>query len=549
MSCLAKTGRVVCVLLLTALSAPAQQPEYAGHHKDQIGWVPRTIMSQPLSLRKGIGNFHEPVTTSSAEAQAFYDQGEAYLHSYIWIEAARSFHQALRLDPKLAMAYLGLSYAYSSMDYPAAQAAAVHAAALAQKASDRERRRVGIRSLQLEAMLEPSNSDRLLAFRKAIDEALAVHPDDAELLLLRGNAEEPTPFGDGQGCVASAIPYYKRVLDLFPENFAAQHYLAHCYENTGQISAALVQAEAYTRLAPAIPHAHHMYGHELRRSGRVEEAITQFRQADELERAYYRRENVPAYLDWHHTHNLALLASCYQFLGQMKSAERFLREEISLPAFTDYAMLSRSNWPVFLLNRGRFSEALVEARAMQELPSRLAQTAGQALAGEAALGLHLHEEAKRNLVLAQEGLARLPGPDAAAVQSYVGALRAELLSATDEAGAAQQLRSVVKQIRASNNPDAWAQALFRLEAFARFARNNGDWEAAEELASEMIDQDLHFAGSHFAMALVAQHREDADLARSEFTAAQKLWSTADPDLPELAYIRDQFADPSRQALE
>ncbi len=34
------------------------------------------------------------------EAQAFYDQGLAYLHSYVWIEAARSFNQALRIDPE-----------------------------------------------------------------------------------------------------------------------------------------------------------------------------------------------------------------------------------------------------------------------------------------------------------------------------------------------------------------------------------------------------------------------------------------------------------------
>ena len=32
-----------------------------------------------------------PPSKSSKEAQAFYDQGLAYLHSYIWIEAARSF--------------------------------------------------------------------------------------------------------------------------------------------------------------------------------------------------------------------------------------------------------------------------------------------------------------------------------------------------------------------------------------------------------------------------------------------------------------------------
>jgi hypothetical protein len=71
--------------------------------------LPAELLERPLPLRHGIGPAHEAVTTSSADAQAFYGQGLVYLHSYVWIEAARSFHHALRLDPKLAMAQLGLS--------------------------------------------------------------------------------------------------------------------------------------------------------------------------------------------------------------------------------------------------------------------------------------------------------------------------------------------------------------------------------------------------------------------------------------------------------
>src|SRR6185436_20092693 len=47
------------------------------------------VLSRPVSLREGIGRAHEPVTTTSPRAQAFYDQGLAYLHSFVWIEAAR----------------------------------------------------------------------------------------------------------------------------------------------------------------------------------------------------------------------------------------------------------------------------------------------------------------------------------------------------------------------------------------------------------------------------------------------------------------------------
>src|SRR4026207_409402 len=58
------------------------------------------IASRPVPLRTGIGSAHDAVGTTSKEAQAFYDQGLAYLHSYVWLEAARSFNQALRLPPR-----------------------------------------------------------------------------------------------------------------------------------------------------------------------------------------------------------------------------------------------------------------------------------------------------------------------------------------------------------------------------------------------------------------------------------------------------------------
>src|SRR4051812_10003645 len=69
------------------------------------------IVERAVPLREHIGIAHEPVTTTSPKARQFYDQGLAYLHSFVWIEAARSFNEALRQDPRLAMGYLGLSYA------------------------------------------------------------------------------------------------------------------------------------------------------------------------------------------------------------------------------------------------------------------------------------------------------------------------------------------------------------------------------------------------------------------------------------------------------
>src|SRR5207237_360181 len=76
---------------------------------------PGDIVAAPGPLREGVGVVQEQGTTSSAQANAFYNQGVAYLHSFVWIEAARSFNQALRLDRNFAMAELGLSYALGEL--------------------------------------------------------------------------------------------------------------------------------------------------------------------------------------------------------------------------------------------------------------------------------------------------------------------------------------------------------------------------------------------------------------------------------------------------
>jgi len=45
----------------------------------------------------------------------------------------------------------------------------------------------------------------------------------------------------------------------------------------GRTDEALYHSEAYLRVSSSIPHAHHMRGHELRRAGRIEDAVEEFR--------------------------------------------------------------------------------------------------------------------------------------------------------------------------------------------------------------------------------------------------------------------------------
>ena len=64
---------------------------------------------KPPALMKGMGSYHYKITTSSQEAQKFFDQGLTFAYAFNHAEAERYFREASRLDPNCAMCYWGIS--------------------------------------------------------------------------------------------------------------------------------------------------------------------------------------------------------------------------------------------------------------------------------------------------------------------------------------------------------------------------------------------------------------------------------------------------------
>jgi len=534
------TQFVIAAAFLTVVVAPASSTLQSGHQGHQAsGPVPREILERPVALRSGIGTLHEKVTTSSQEAQAFYDQGLAYVHSYVWIEAIRSFHQALRLDPNMAMAFLGLTDAYIGLHDPAtARAAFERAKALAPKVSKREQMWIAIRDRELDYLESNEDPDKYVAYRKSISGALREYPNDAWLWIQRGLADEGSPVTHGQVGGVDTIAFYRTALALAPDNFAAHHYYAHTLENLGRTKEALEETAIYVRMAPAIPHAHHMHGHELMRLRRTEEAIAEFLKTKSLEEEYYRTENIPARYDWHHAHNLQLLAMSYQSLGQMKAAEGAFREAFAVPAYTDFLEFNRKAWPEFLLARGRYEEALHAAEELTKSEWPLPRLAGHTLAGEALLAMDRPTGAQEELRLAEQETEHLP-VNLVASSPFPSILRAGLLLGDKNIEEAEPLlQEIVKMTLARPGPDGWSAARFELEAIAKTARQSGDWNLSESVARDMIEHDPTYAGGYFALGLAAEHAGHAAEAHEQFAAAGKFWSKADKDLPELRRIQE-----------
>jgi tetratricopeptide (TPR) repeat protein len=494
------------------------------------------ILQRPVPLRDGIGRAHEAVTTSSKRAQAFYDQGLAYLHSFFWIEAARSFNEALRADGRVALAHVGLSYALAELgDADGARAAAARAQALAEGVSTRERLRIELRTLQLRAGSDIAASQQ---YRDRLSAAATQQPNDVELLLLVGRAQDSSHDAHGMEAGSASLAFYERALARSPDYFATHHYLTHALENIGRTDRALDHAAAFARLAPAIPHAHHMYGHVLRRVGRISAAIDAFRTADDLGSAYLAAERIPAEYDWHYRHNLDLLGTAYQYLGQVRAAEAILKRSFEMPATPRVTEeLNRKEWPNFLLARGRAREALAAAATLSAHPLPLVRALADILASRALAALGRPQEAADagNRALKQMRAAGTSG--GILVPDFQLAQGEHLLRSGQVEQARALLREAAAKLRAQSGPDAWIQSLFALEGIARVARERGDWILAAEMADTMRQHDAEYPGTWYAQALVAEQFGRRDAARAAFSEAAARWRMADAGFPELSDAR------------
>ncbi|HUS19961.1 MAG TPA: hypothetical protein VMZ25_09945 [Terriglobales bacterium] len=197
-----------------------------------------------------------------------------------------------------------------------------------------------------------------------------------------------------------------------------------------------------------------------------------------------------------------------------------------------------------MLNRGRYADALAASRKLQQSKYALARAAAHALAGNALLGINGKDvpSAQAELASAQEQ-AKQAG-DSSFVAPYLDALRAEILLRSGKSAEANPLfKDVQVRIRAIPGPDAWMQAIFRLELIARIARQNNDWDLAEYTAQQMIDHDQHYSGSQYAMGLVEEHKGNQAAARAWLAKAKASWAAADPGFldPKLQLVKEAAA--------
>src|SRR5262249_54827315 len=196
---------------------------------------------------------------------------------------------------------------------------------------------------------------------------------------------------------------------------------------------------------------------------------------------------------------------------------------------------------LFLLDRGRPREALEIAQVLANDQSGAVSAIGHIAASHALMSLGRLPEASEH---AKMVLTRVQGSReiAALLAPYLQILQGEFYLRTGEVEKGRSiLKTVESQIRSDPGPDAWSQALFALERIGRLAREAGDWDLAEYTARQMEQHDPYYAGTHYALAVAADHKRDRSVSATEFRLALKYWKDADQDLAELVDTRAKLA--------
>src|ERR1022692_131415 len=304
-----------------------------------VGTASQASETHPVTMMTGLGNLHHPVSTKSKQAQEFFDQGLRLIYAFNHDEAARSFHKAAELDPKLAMAYWGMAEAVgpnyndpaSEDRFKQAHEAIQKAVDLSGNASEAERGYISAMAKRFPADLKAADLRRAAEdYRDAMREVVKQHPDDLDAATLFAESgmdlhpwgvwhRDGTPEEGTEEIVATLESVTKRD----PDHLGALHYYIHAVEASNSPERALAGANRLAALDPAAGHIVHMPAHVYIRTGDYAAAVKTNEAAAAADRAYIQKSGVQGiYPMMYYSHNLHFIAMCSAMTGDYTESRK-----------------------------------------------------------------------------------------------------------------------------------------------------------------------------------------------------------------------------------
>lgn len=263
-------------LLGFALVATSSAQDHAGHHPEA-----------QATLYADLGDHHHEITTSSPEAQKFFNQGLTLAYGFNHAEAEAAFKEAARLDPDCAMCYWGIAFVHGPNinapmfpeSIPIAWDALQKAIAASKNATPREQAYIEALAKRYAEHPPEDRSELDRAFADAMHEVVRMYPDDLDARTIFAESlmdtmpwdywdEDDNPR-EATREVLAALEY---VMEQDSTHPGANHFYIHVVEKI-QPERGIAAADRLGGLVPAAGHLVHMPGHIYIRVGRYHDAV------------------------------------------------------------------------------------------------------------------------------------------------------------------------------------------------------------------------------------------------------------------------------------
>lgn len=390
-----------------------------------------------------LGTFTRPVTTSSVEAQAWFDLGLNWLYGFNHAEAVACFRRALDADPSCAMAHWGVAIGFGpnynapwdALDpatlvhnLAAAHAATESAMALVDTVSAAEAsliRALAARYPQSDPIDPADQMAWNLAFTEVMRAAAEAHPDDLDVQATFVDAIlNETPWQMWDVATGEPAPLAKtleaqavleRLFATTPDAWAHPgllHQYVHLMEMSPHPELALRHGDRLRELVPDCGHLIHMPTHIDVLCGHYHDVVYWNSKATVADARWFDREGLFSVWTLYALHNLHFVVYGAMFAGQYQAAseaaarikgripEEFLR--IESPPFADAAEVFHAMDVHVMVRFGRWHDLIaLDLPADPDLWSATTAIAhyGKTLA-HSALGNLAAAEQQRELFLA-----------------------------------------------------------------------------------------------------------------------------------------------------
>ena len=320
------------------------------------------------TILPGMGKISFAVSTVHPDVPAFINQGVAQLHSFLYMEAERSFRQAAKLDGDCAMAYWGMAMANVNNSKRAKQFLKD-----ARKRDVKVSRREKLYIDALEALYKDGVNDQtrkqnhLLGLETIVQE----FPGDIDARAWLAMVTWQNGNITSRQSVDTVID---SVLQVEPMHPGAHHYRIHLWDGVKPARAEKA-AMLFGKSAVGIAHAWHMPGHTYTGLKRYADAAYQQEASARVDHAYMMRDHVMPFEIHNYAHNNQWLATSLSHIGRARDAIVVARNLVEQPRDPNKNGKNDGGAPQ-RSGRSRWSEVLVRYELWDDL---IAATASNAL--------------------------------------------------------------------------------------------------------------------------------------------------------------------------